>query len=212
MSLSFEDELQDMLEMPQSTPQQLRRRAEEINYWRQRAGWFDDDASMKSYNNGVYDTYYQLDDDARARNNGKSGSGGRSGTRSNNNEMVKDVLKVLSVLVAAALIVCMFRAIMRRMSASKKEKKRTPSDSRSRSGRSKSRTRSRSRSRKPGDYNLMEEEDAKSSRSKRSTRSKSRSKSGRRTSRSRSRSRPRSRSKTRAEKETAPPPAEPVLV
>mmetsp|Transcript_44421 Transcript_44421/g.107454 ORF Transcript_44421/g.107454 Transcript_44421/m.107454 type:complete len:213 (-) Transcript_44421:2373-3011(-) len=48
----------------------LRRRVEQVDYWKQRAGWFDDDYSMKEYNNGVYDTYYT--------GNGGSSSGSSS--------------------------------------------------------------------------------------------------------------------------------------
>lgn len=205
------EELENLLRIKRLLPvgsEQHRRADEQISYWRQRAGWFDDDETMLEYNNGVYDTYYQLDDDGY-------GSGGRGGGRRRNSDIVKQGLKVLCVLVALGLSALMFRAIMRRMGTTKKEKKRS-SDSRSRSSRSKSKSRSRSRSRSrksraTGDYNLMDDEDGKSARSKRSTRSKSGSRSKRR---SRSRSRPRSRSKSRSDavpKEEAPP-AEPVLV
>ena len=177
----------------------LRRRAEEIEYWRQRAGWFNDDESMRDYNQGVYDTYYEIDDD---------GSGGshhrtRLGTRKQK-EIAKKVLSVLAIVVALSLLFVMLRALMRRLASSKRDK--SSSDSRSRSGRSKSRSRSRSRTRKTGaDYELMEED---GSRSKRSSRSKSR------TRRSRSRSRQRSSSKTRPEKkrEEESVIAEPILV
>lgn len=195
----------DRLPSHQKLPTMLRhRRVEDVKYWRQRAGWFDDDEKMKEYNNGVYDTYYQIDDDQ---------GGHRSGGRRRHSDMVKTGLKVVCVLVALVLCTLMFRAIMRRVGSSKKEKKR--SDSRSRSGRSKSRSRSRSRSRKTGsDYNLMDDDgDAKSSRSKRSTRSsRSKSKSKRSSSRSRSRNRSRSKSRTDSKEEPASPAAEPVLV
>ena len=48
------------------------RRLEDVDYWRKRAGWADDDETMKSYNQGVYNTYY-MGDNANAIN----GSGGR---------------------------------------------------------------------------------------------------------------------------------------
>jgi len=166
----------------------LRRRAEDVDYWRKRAGWFDDDASMKEYNNGVYDTYYQIDDDGR-------GSQKHFSVGSSHPDSVKNAIKVLSIVVAIGLIILMYRVISRRMNDGKKEKKKRPSsdDSKSKSGRSRSRTRSRSRSRR-GEYDLMEDEKS-DGKSKRSSRSKSRSKSG-----DRSRSRTRSRSKSRKEK------------
>ena len=37
---------------------------DDVDYWRSRAGWADDDESMKSYNQGVYNTYYMGDDGA----------------------------------------------------------------------------------------------------------------------------------------------------
>lgn len=201
-------------------PEQHRRADEQINYWRQRAGWFDDEETMEEYNQGVYETYYEYDDDAYTGRNG----GGRGGSKS---AIVKNGLKVLCVLVALGLSALMFRAIMRRVGTTKKEKKRS-SDSRSRSGRSKSKSRSRSRSQSRksrsghghghggSDYNLMDDDDGKSARSKRSTRSKSGSRNKRRS--SRSRSRPRSRSKGRSssdhrnKKEEPAPHTEPVLV
>ena len=51
------------LEMDLMVDQSMLRRLEDIEYWRKRAGWYDDEVSMKEFNNGVYDTYYQLDDD-----------------------------------------------------------------------------------------------------------------------------------------------------
>lgn len=205
MSATME-ELEKILNVPRVGVPNLRRRTEDIQYWRQRAGWFDDDASMKNYNNGVYDTYYQLDDDGNGR---KSHRYSRQ-----NSSLVKNVLKGVCAVVAFAIFVVVLRAIIRRLSK-KKDKKSLSSDSKSRSGRSHSRSRSRSRSksrRADSDYKLMSDDadvkSVKSSRSKRSTRSKSSSK--RRS--SRSRSRPRSRSKSRGESKTAPPQAEPVLV
>ena len=56
------------------------RRAEDVDYWRKRAGWFDDDAAMRDYNDGVYDAYYQLDDDRTK----KSGGGGNRNRGSSN--------------------------------------------------------------------------------------------------------------------------------
>lgn len=205
----------------------LRRRNEEVSYWRERAGWFDDDGSMQDYNNGVYDAYYQIDDD------GARFSGGRIGTAGTDSEMAKALLKGLCVLVALGIVYLLYRAVRGRTGSSKKAKKdKKRSDSKTRS---KSRSRSRSRGRKSsknGDYELMSDDDGKSARSKRSTRSKSKSKSrssskkrsrssgasrsgagGRSTSRSGSRSRPRSRSKSRKEpKEKSTPDKAPEAV
>jgi hypothetical protein len=176
------------------------RRAEEADYWRKRAGWFDDDASMKDYNNGVYDAYYQVDDDGSGskRNAAASAEGG------DNAEMVKLGLKVGSVVVALSLCVIMYRAIARRMTGEKKSGGRSASRDR----------RSASRSRKgEDDYDLMDSNDddksRKSSRSKSKGRSRSKGRSASRT-RSRSRSKARTGNKTPVlEPEDIP---EPVLV
>jgi preprotein translocase subunit SecG len=186
----------------------VRRRTEDVDYWRKRAGWFDDDEAMKEYNSGVYDAYYQLDDDGNHHR--KSSGGSSSGSKAlsgANAEMAKNGLKILSIIVAFGLCILMFRAIMRRLSDDgKKEKKRSDSKSRSSSKSRSGRSRSRSRSRKADNYELMEEDNKSDTRSKRSSRSKSRT---RRTSRSRSRAR--SRSKSRRETKQ-PDPKEPVLV
>jgi hypothetical protein len=174
----------------------LRRRTEDVDYWRKRSGWFDDDKAMKEYNDGVYDTYYQLDDD-RSHRSRSSFSGAA------NSDLVKNSIKVLAVVVAVVLCLLMFRALNRRFGGDKESKKKRPSST-GRSERSSSRTRSRSRSRR-GDYDLMSDDNNEKSHSR------SRSKSGRSRSRTRARSRSASR---RGESEKAPPaaPAEPVLV
>ena len=46
------------------------RRLEDVDYWRKRAGWFDDDEAMKAYNEGVYDTFYSTDDDKVGKSKG----------------------------------------------------------------------------------------------------------------------------------------------
>lgn len=171
------------------------RQLEEVDYWRKRAGWFDDDEAMASYNNGVYDSYYQLDDDPRKPHASKEGA------------VARGLLKVLSVLVAVALVLLMFKAILRRLS-NDKEKKRSESrsGSKSRSTRSRSRSRSR-RTGGDGNYELLDDEKS-DSRSKRSSRSKSRT---RRSGRSRSRS-GRSRSKSRPKHSSEGATKEAVLV
>jgi hypothetical protein len=175
----------------------MRRRTEDVDYWRKRSGWFDDDKAMKEYNDGVYDTYYQLDDDRTHRSSSFRGGA--------NSDLVKNSIKVLAVVVALALCFLMFRILNRRFgeSSEKKDGKKKRSSSTGRSERSSSRTRSRSRSRR-GDYDLMSEDNEK-------PHSRSRSKSGRSRSRTRARSRSASR---RTESDQTPPAAqaEAVLV
>lgn len=178
----------------------VRRRVEDVEYWRKRAGWFDDDKAMKDYNNGVYDAYYQAGDDD---------SPGSIVNFGENSEMAKTSLKVLSVVAALGLCILMLRAIIKRLgSDKKKDKKRSDSKgrsaSKSRSGRSRSRSRSR-RDKDGSNYELMDDDKSESKRS-RSSRSKSRGR------RSRSRSRARSRSKSRAVKESKPEIKEAILV
>jgi hypothetical protein len=179
--------------------QQYRRRNEDVDYWRQRSGWFDDDKAMLDYNNGVYDAYYQPDGE------NQKGSGGGLST---NLDVKKIVIRSLVALILLGICIFMYRLVSRRFGGSTDDskEKRKRSSSRERSG---SRSRSRSRSRKGGDYDLMsEDEDGKSSRSKGSHRS--RSKSGR----SSSRTRTRSRSTSRKESSSKPSPsaAEAILV
>jgi hypothetical protein len=193
---------------------QLMRRVEELDYWRKRAGWFDDDESMKEYNSGVYDAYYQTRDS----------NGGKFSLTSTgkNADAIKIILKVIIVLVALILLGLLLRAIARRMEEKGKtvDRKRSSSRSRSvgRSSSSRSRSgRSRSRSRADvgaGGYDLMDDDDG---RSRKSNRSSSRSKSkGRSSSRSRERSRSKSRStrkpSTSAASMVGTDDADPVLV
>jgi hypothetical protein len=191
---------------------EVARRAEEADYWRKRAGWFDDDASMKDYNNGVYDAYYQLDDDGSGtkKNSSSSVDGG------DNAEMVKLGLKVGSVVAALGLCILMYRAITRRMSGEKKSgKEKSRSTSRTRERRSASRDkRSASRSRKgEDDYNLMDNEDDEKSRKSSRSKSKGRSRSkGRSASRNRSRSRSKARTGNKTPALEPKEIPEPVLV
>lgn len=63
------------------------RRLEDANvdYWRKRAGWADDDETMKNYNQGVYNTYYLGDDDGfgggAVGTDGGGGGGSAAGKR-----------------------------------------------------------------------------------------------------------------------------------
>uniref|UniRef100_A0A7R9WP02 Uncharacterized protein n=1 Tax=Craspedostauros australis TaxID=1486917 RepID=A0A7R9WP02_9STRA len=173
------------------------RRTEDVDYWRKRAGWFDDDVAMKDYNEGVYDKYY----DADGVSTGKSGGSGSSGEDSGGmfsflgeSKGFNTFMKIGAVIIALLIAIVVYRAMMRRPTSSKSRKK-SSSDSKSRS-RSKSASRSRSsrsrsRSRRTGNtsnYDIID--DVKSdSKSRKSGRSRSRSRRAR-SSRSRSKPRP----------------------
>jgi hypothetical protein len=168
------------------------RELEDVDYWRHRAGWFDDDKAMQDYNKGV--AYYQPDDDhvQHSRFNTK-GSGNSVGL----------LIKGLAILVAIGVAILLVRAVNRRYDSSSTEKERSSSrrersDSSSRRSHSKSSVRrSRSRSKRDSEYALMEDETSrKSSRSNRS----------------RSRRRSRSRSSRKRETETGEPEKKEVLV
>jgi cytoskeletal protein RodZ len=176
-----------------------RRRLEDVDYWRKRAGWFDDDEAMKEYNSGVYDTYYGLDDD-------KTRTGGSRKKAAANSKLAKNALIVLAVIIALGLSFLMARVISRRLDGGKEKKKKSSSER----SRSRSRSRSKSRSRKEKergadapDYDLMEDEEKEERGSRKSSRSKSKSR------RSRSRSRTRASSRTKSRKEST---SDPVLV
>jgi len=171
----------------------LRRRTEDVDYWRKRAGWFDDDVSMQEFNSGVYDTYYQLDDDAaiRARQNASS----KNKLMGAGSTGLMTFLKIGAAVLVVVFAVLLFRAVNRRSASSRKissSSKHSTTDSkhrpRSRSRSSRSRSRSRRQTSSSANYELMDE---KSERSKRSSRSRSRSRrhSTGRKSRSRSKSR-----------------------
>ena len=173
--------------------QSMLRRLEELDYWRQRAGWYDDEVSMKEFNNGVYDTYYQLDDDVLNRRH-------KSGTSPvGNSKGLATFLKVGAIFVAVGIAILLYRALSRRSSSTIKERSskggtsdnktrsRSKSASRSRSSRSRSRSRRASSS---GNYDLMD--DKSESRSRKSSRSRSRSRKHSTSRKSRSRSKSRS--------------------
>lgn len=180
----------------------LRRRIDEVDYWKQRAGWYDDDISMKEFNSGVYDTYYSANDD-----NGRHHGGG---SRKVSDKTIKLGLKIAAAVAAVVVAVIVYRILSRRSSKKKvgtsSGRKTTSSsgDSKSRS-RSHSRTsRSRSRTRRGtsgttsgSNYELMD--DKSDARSKRSSRSRSRSHKER--SKSSSRKSSRSSSRPSSEKE-----------
>ena len=182
------------------------RRLEDVNveYWRQRAGWADDDETMKQYNQGVYNTYHYGNDSS-------SNTGGSIGTAPKTKKFSLDhmgwILGFASTFIFLIMLVkCCSSAPTKKSkkssSSSKrkgskdkskdKEEGRSRSRSRSRTRTSRGRSKSKSRSKKEeasSDYKLMSDDDTKSTKSTRS-RSRSRSKSGRR-------SRGRSKTKTR---------------
>ena len=188
------------------------RRLEDVNvdYWRQRAGWADDDATMKSYNQGVYNTY-------NYGNDSSSSTGGSVGTAPKTKKFSLDhmgwILGFASTFIFLIMLVkcCSSAPTKKSKSSSSKKGKgskdkskdkeegrsRSRSRSRTRSGRSASKSRGRSKSKSrsgkkdetSSDYKLMSDDDTKSTKSTRS-RSRSRSKSVHR-------SRGRSKSKTR---------------
>jgi hypothetical protein len=164
--------------------------------WRKQAGWYDDDVSMTEYNNGVYDTYYQLDDDAGRKKSGTS-------VVETESKGLSTFLKVGAIVVAVAVATLLYRALAGRRSSSrdrastKKGSADTKSRSRSKSASRSRSSRSRSRSRRPGaaaapgatgaNYELMDEKSE--ARSRKSSRSRSRGRKGTNPSRSRSKNR-----------------------
>lgn len=204
----------------------VHRRLEDANvdYWRSRAGWADDDETMRSYNEGVYSSYYGGDA-------GSTSSGGHRSFSNTSKQMHLPWLLgiVSSVIFLILLVKCCSAAPPKsdrkgRTSSvkSSRDSSRSVRDkhgerrSRSRShaasdrSRSKSRTRSKSQSRSRRsdgdegddsdvDYKLMDEEDARSRSSRKSSRSKSRStrREGSPSSRARSRSKSRKSSSRR---------------
>ena len=184
-----------------------KRNLEDVDYWRHRAGWFDDDEAMKQYNEGVYDTFYSTTDDDRfASSSSSSKTSSKLSTFFGSGEIVTTSIKVFAGIIGVAVFVLLVRAV-RRVSQSRKKstrkisnlstasakrpssrsRSRSKSKMRSRSSRSRSRRR-KSRNEDNGkDYSLME--DGEGTKSLRSSKSKSRDKSRTRSSRSRSRAR-----------------------
>ena len=188
-------------EEKQSMASHLRGRVlEDVDYWRKRAGWFDDDTSMKDYNTGVYSSYYSADDDKATSN---------SGTRKSIFSSFRvpgsgTIFKVGLGIFAAIVVLMVIRTIVQRSSRHKSShgssrslsRSRRRGESRSRRSNSRSRSKSRTRSSRSksrsrrsdisdGNYELMSD-DGEKSRKSRSSRSRSKSKS--RSSRSKSRS------------------------
>lgn len=182
------------------------RKLEDVDYWRKRAGWADDDATMKSYNQGVYNTYYLGGDSDGSSSVSKGGSSSKSQSVKLSDHVGWIIGLATALIFLILLVKCCSsdpsdKSRKSRSSAKSRDSSRSLRDkhadrrSRSRSrARSKSRTRSKSRSRDAvEDYELMDEDDNRSRKSSRSTRSK-------KSSRSRSRSKARSKSRPRERK------------
>ena len=189
------------------------RHLEDVDYWRKRAGWFDDDKSMTDYNHGVYDKFYGRNDDDQTVKKSKAGGG------SSKSPVIANTLKVIGVLLAVVLIALLVRTVQRNRASSaetKRESKErsksapTRSDrsdggsrrSRSKSAPGRSRSRSKSRHKTSSNYDLMDDD----TESRKSTRSRSNTK------RTRSRSRASSRSRSKAGSSSRHALKEPVLV
>jgi len=206
-----------------------RRRLEDANvdYWRQRAGWADDDETMKDYNQGVYETYY-MGDDVSGGSDGSyspSSKSSGSGTAKAGIDHLGWILGLASTLIFLIMLAkCCSSAPAsggrkgrtssvksRDSSRSIRDKhgeRRSRSRSRAASGRSrsKSRARSKSKSRRAGDDDGGGEDaggadyklmDDDDAKSRRSTKSSSSKRSSRSRSRSKS-ARSRSKSKGRS--------------
>jgi len=179
------------------------RKLEDVDYWRQKSGWYDDDTSMIDYNSGVYSTNYAIDDEEYSlSDDGTSSSKSSSGGMGLDSAILRTALTICGALVGVVVLVMIVRAVTGRSAKRKGGKSGKSADgdhstSRSKRGtsrrrsasrtRSKSRTRSRSSRRtkesgdgasaavEDGNYELMEENKSQGSRHK--SRSKGRSKS-----------------------------------
>jgi hypothetical protein len=99
----------------------LRRRTEELDYWRKRAGWYDDD------------TYYKLDDDQTETSPFVSANKG-----------LVTFLTIGSMLVSVGFGILLYRSMMRRLFWKEKSKHHDSADEEERP-RSRSKSVSRSR-------------------------------------------------------------------
>jgi len=200
--------------------QQLRRHLddEEVSYWRNRAGWYDDDASMKQYNENAMEGggggYYNYESNSGGGSGSGSGGGSMSGATGSggSGSFFGNAVGVTLLVISIVALFLIGRAIRRKMSKqgggtgerpdrrSTSRSRRSVSGSQSRSSsrrRSRSRARSRSRVRssskargESSEYSLMDDRKERKSERKRSS-SRARSKSRSRSSRSRSRARER---------------------
>ncbi|KAL3790782.1 hypothetical protein ACHAW5_010758 [Stephanodiscus triporus] len=213
----------DQLQHPLQLRGSVHRRLEDVNvdYWRSQAGWADDDATMRSYNEGVYSTWYGGELSSKS-GSWKSNSGSTSGSNSGSSKLILPLPWIFGLASLILTLILLVRCCL--TAPPKKERKCTTSvrssrdSSRSvrdkhgerrsrsrsraasdRSSRSKSRSdrsRSKSRSRKSGEGGGGDDDyklmDDRSRATTKSSRSRSRSRARRDGSPSRSRSKVRS--------------------
>jgi len=118
------------------------RKLEDVDYWREHSGWFDDDESMKEYNTGVYTSLYSIDDN--------------EGGMDLNSNLLRTAGQICGALVGVLILVVLVRAFSRTSTSTKKgNRRRSASRSRSKS-RTRSRSRRREREAKIDNYELME--------------------------------------------------------
>lgn len=172
------------------------RRLEDVTYWRKKAGWYDDDASMKNYNSKAQNNRFFSSDDEAGNSVAKASE-----------TLLWNAIGVVVILVSVAFMFFIARAITRKLTAKSKiressgeketEKSSSGRSHRSRTSRARSRSRSRAADESAGttEYRLMEGESDR--RERRKDRSSSRARSSRSSSR-RSQSRTRSSSSRRA--------------
>ena len=174
----------------QKQPQQ-QRKLDEVDYWRKKAGWYDDDVSMSQYNAGAMNG-----DDDYIPSSSKSSSKSHRGVKYVMSDFMTACSQIFGALFTLLVIIMVMRVIgkKKRSITSRNSKRKKGSSGRSRSkSRARSKSRSRSKSKKRSskgddDYELMEDRSQRSSRSGKSSRSKSSKRSSR--SRSKSRNRP----------------------
>jgi len=183
----------------QYQPLRQQRALEDVDYWRKRAGWYDDDQSMVSYNAGVMTGYYnENDDDYTPTYSNESSSSSSSSSKSSSflsgisyqmSDIMVTAAQIFGGLIALVIVIMVIRAMGRKRSRQSRKSSSAKSRARSKSRtRSKSRSRSKSRKRDSADgadYSLMDDNkshrSSRSGRSSRSSRSKSKSRSKSRT-------------------------------
>ena len=137
-----------------------RRLDEDVDYWRKRAGWADDDETMKKYNQGVYNTYYSGGDGSTI-----NAHGGKSSSKKAVMDHMGWILGLSSTIIFLLLLLkCCSSAPKTKGSRSRtssvksnrdssrsirdkhSDRRRSRSRSRAASGRSRSKSRTRSKS------------------------------------------------------------------
>lgn len=185
--------------------QSIHRRLEDVTYWRKKAGWFDDDASMKNYNSKAQSNRFFSSDDGSG--------GGNNGSGYSSETLLWNIIGVIVIVVSVAFMFFIARAITRKLTAKSRskesiigerdaEKTSSARSHRSRTSRARSRSRSRAANDESGattEYRLMDGEDD-HRRERRKERSSSRVRSSSRRSQSRTRS---SSSRRASSKETS---------